>query len=125
MKVRDLMKELIDLDPEADIRINILGGGMPDNLEYHTGNHYFMIDYSNTSDAYDIYFSAMDFKNNKMYRVEDIYRFNYDQQCNLIEVDLLDSFYAKKARDKFGGSGNLIVCKLVVCAAYVIPRPEP
>jgi len=74
MKVRDLMKELIDLDPEADIRINILGGGMPDNLEYHTGNHYFMIDYSNTSDAYDIYFSAMDFKNNKDDTLVDLLR---------------------------------------------------
>jgi hypothetical protein len=40
-----------------------------------------------------------DFKNEKMYRVENIYRFNYLQRCDLIEVDLLDSYYAKKAND--------------------------
>ena len=72
MKVRDLIKELIDLDPEADIRINILPGGMPDNLNYYADD--FAIDYSSACDAYDIYFSTFDFKNNKDGTLVDLLR---------------------------------------------------
>jgi hypothetical protein len=34
MKVRDLIKELIELDQDVDIKINLMGGSMPDYLNY-------------------------------------------------------------------------------------------
>ena len=44
MKVRDLIKELIELDQDVDIKINLMGGSMPDYLNYFAEPDY--IDYN-------------------------------------------------------------------------------
>ena len=39
-----------------------------------------------------------DFKNREIYRIEDVYRLNYNQRCKLVlAMELLESYYAKRA----------------------------
>jgi hypothetical protein len=52
MKVRDLIKELIELDQDVDIKINLMGGSMPDYLNYFAEADY--IDYNENTDVYEI-----------------------------------------------------------------------
>ena len=72
MKVRDLVKELIELDQDVDIKINLMGGSMPDNLDYFAEPDY--IDYDPNTDAYEICISNAEIKNEKNGTLLDLLR---------------------------------------------------
>jgi len=72
MKVRDLVKELIELDQDVDIKINLMGGSMPDNLNYFAEPDY--IDYDPNTDAYEICISNSEIKNKNKGTLLDLLR---------------------------------------------------
>jgi len=72
MKVRDLVKELIELDQDVDIKINLMGGSMPDNLDYFAEPDY--IDYDPNTGAYEICISNAEIKNEKNGTLLDLLR---------------------------------------------------
>ena len=72
MKVRDLIKELIELDQDVDIKINLMGGSMPDNLDYFAKPDY--IDYDPNTDAYEICISNSEIKNKNKGTLLDLLR---------------------------------------------------
>ena len=72
MKVRDLIKELIELDQDVDIKINLMGGSMPDNLDYFAKPDY--IDYDPNTDAYEICISNSEIKNKSNNTLLDLLR---------------------------------------------------
>ena len=72
MKVRDLVKELIELDQDVDIKINLMGGSMPDNLDYFAEPDY--IDYDPNTDAYEICISNSEIKNKNKDTLLDLLR---------------------------------------------------
>jgi hypothetical protein len=72
MKVRDLVKQLIELDQDVDIKINLMGGSMPDNLDYFAKPDY--IDYDPNTDAYEICISNSEIKNKNNNTLLDLLR---------------------------------------------------
>jgi len=72
MKVRDLVKQLIELDQDVDIKINLMGGSMPDNLDYFAKPDY--IDYDPNTDAYEICISNSEIKNKNKGTLLDLLR---------------------------------------------------
>ena len=72
MKVRDLVKKLIELDQDVDIKINLMGGSMPDNLDYFAKPDY--IDYDPNTDAYEICISNSEIKNKNNNTLLDLLR---------------------------------------------------
>ena len=72
MKVRDLVKELIELDQDVDIKINLMGGSMPDNLDYFAEPDY--IEYDPNTDAYEICISNSEIKNKNKGTLLDLLR---------------------------------------------------
>ena len=78
MKVRDLMKELIDMDPYTEIRILVSPFSTPDGKQYFADIDNAIIDYDSGNDVYDIFLSAMDFKNDEDGTLVDLLR-----QCKL------------------------------------------
>jgi len=72
MKVRDLMRQLIELDQDVDIKINLMGGSMPDNLDYFAKPDY--IDYDPNTDAYEICISNSEIKNKNNNTLLDLLR---------------------------------------------------
>ena len=72
MKVRDLVKQLIELDQDVDIKINLMGGSMPDNLDYFAEPDY--IDYDPNTDAYEICISNSEIKNKNKGTLLDLLR---------------------------------------------------
>ena len=79
MKVRDLMKELIDMDPDIEIRILISPFSTPDGKQYFADIDNAIIDYGSEYNVYDIFLSAMDFKNDEGGTLVDLLR-----QCKTI-----------------------------------------
>lgn len=72
MKVRDLIKELIELDPDTDIKINLMGGSMPDYLNYFAEPDY--IDYDPNTNVYEICISNSEIKNENNGTLLDLLR---------------------------------------------------
>ena len=72
MKVRDLIKELIELDQDVDIKINLMGGSMPDNLNYFAEPNY--IDYNENTNVYEICISNSEIKNENNGTLLDLLR---------------------------------------------------
>ena len=73
MKVRDLIKELIELDQDVDIKIHLMGSQMPDQLNYFAecnGD----IDYDPHEEAYTISFYTMEFINENKGTLLDLLR---------------------------------------------------
>ena len=78
MKVRELMRELIDMDPDTEIRILVSPFSTPDGKQYFVNIDNALIDYDSGNDVYDIFLSAMDFKNDEGGTLIDLLR-----QCEL------------------------------------------
>jgi hypothetical protein len=72
MKVRDLIKELIELDQDVDIKINLMGGSMPDYLNYFVEPDY--IDYNPNTNVYEICISNSEIKNENEGTLLDLLR---------------------------------------------------
>ena len=72
MKVKKLMKKLIKMDPDTDIRINLMGGSMPDYLDYFAELDY--IDYNQNTKGYEICISASAIKNENTGTLLDLLR---------------------------------------------------
>jgi len=72
MKVKDLIKELIELDQDVDIKINLMGGSMPDYLNYFVEPDY--IDYNPNTNVYEICISNSEIKNENEGTLLDLLR---------------------------------------------------
>tara|TARA_R110000851_G_scaffold90055_3_gene196481 strand:+ start:464 stop:751 length:288 start_codon:yes stop_codon:yes gene_type:complete len=72
MKVKKLMKKLIEMDPDTDIRINLMGGSMPDYLNYFAELDY--IDYNPNTEGYEICISNSEIKNENTGTLLDLLR---------------------------------------------------
>ena len=72
MKVKDLIKELIELDQDVDIKINLMGGSMPDYLNYFVEPNY--IDYNPNTNVYEICISNSEIKNENEGTLLDLLR---------------------------------------------------
>tara|TARA_B110000503_G_scaffold101523_1_gene151690 strand:+ start:562 stop:852 length:291 start_codon:yes stop_codon:yes gene_type:complete len=72
MKVKKLMKKLVKMDPDTDIKINLMGGSMPDYLDYFAELDY--IDYNQNTKGYEICISASAIKNENTGTLLDLLR---------------------------------------------------
>ena len=96
MKVKDLMRELIELDQDVDIKINLMGGSMPDNLNYFAKPDY--IDYNPNTDAYEICISNAEIKNENNGTLLDLLRQVKPMGDGVIEFPDCLKFYDERRK---------------------------